>query len=736
MKKISAWFLCLCLVIGLLSSFAGAEEDGSEGFSSSYKGAALPFRTLTAEEITSEMGTGCSLGNTLNASNTYSLSQALFEDNESLYRLLDAVQASGFGTVRIPVTLTAAIDKEHNYAIDSEWLNKVRSVVDYALSLDLYVILGLDGDTSTQGGWILLNENGFDSVKSEFTTVWKKLATAFRCYDEHLIFEGMSGAKESADRASSIRMVNELNRAFVAAVRSAGDNNEERWLIVSGLDSSISGLTDSGFTLPDDEHLMVSFQYSDAFSSAGDAGTVTYSLNQLGNAAQSFAKLADSYVSKGVPVVLSEYGAADKANTEERAYYAELINALCRQDGIVPVYNDNGVGDSGKKGTALFDRTEYTELFPEITAAALRGFFTGYESFSDVKKPAEASEESKVTLTVPETELTLSVGEYLTASVTAEGSYVTWTSENPKIATVNGGTIHAKSVGTTVLTVKAGTVSETVTVHVTPNVTVPYVICTAASEAELTAGENIYLNPSLTDAMGIAKSDDAVLYTYQSSDPSVATVTGLGMVTAVSEGTAYIVISGSMGSTAAVKVIVEGGSSASVSSPEFVTANVGTGSTEVTVSGITGSACLVSGNPETLSVSALKAEAAADGTVTFAVYGAKDGTAELTVYPENGEPVTKTVLISSNYRNQEENDAGETEVVPGGGSLDEDPSETDSGEKTASNPAAVSTEDVGYTKMTGKTYGILAVIIVLCGLTGAGIYFEAKKQKENAAPKN
>lgn len=727
MKKISAWLLVLCMMLGLMSSFVTADETTDAGFTGNYKGSALPFTELTAEDMTRVMGTGWNLNGVFDASNTYVMQQSMEIANSDIFEVIDWVSESGFSTLRIPITWTAAIDDSHGTSIDSAWLAKVREAVDYALSKGLFVIINLESDSSMYGGWLHLGEANFSTVKTKYISVWKKIAATFKNYDEHLLFEAMNDICATTDTAKDAEEINELNHSFISVVRSTGANNEQRWLILSGLDSEISGITASTFTVPEDAgNVMVSFHYSDDFSDAKNTGVTTYSSSQIGTLAQSFSSLAQKYIAAGIPVVLSEYGSADKDNTEERAYHEELINVLCKQTGVIPVYMGTGAD------TSMFGDGSLLVNFPEIVDAILRGSQKHYEKLADVQKTPAGTEQ--VTMTLSEEEVTLMVGDYVEVTDESTGDYVVWTSANPSVATVNAGRIYGKSVGTTVITAASGDLSIELTVHVNPNVTVAYQIQTASDSAELTAGDSIYLNPSLSDSMGIAKEDDSVIYTYCSSNRAVATVNDFGLVNAVAEGTAYITVSGSMGTEKTVKITVDGGSKETASAPEITASTIGLGQTVISVTGVNGAAYLVSGSPESLSVlTPGGAEYREDGTVNFTVYGVKDGSAELTVYPENGDPVTKMVLISSTASNTETETAtvdAETQTADSGNTdkqSDDDSKSDDSSKKTSK---TASEEEVGYTAMTGKTYVILVGIILVLGAMAAGIVIEVKKQKK------
>ncbi|MBQ5676016.1 MAG: cellulase family glycosylhydrolase [Lachnospiraceae bacterium] len=99
---------------------------------------------LSANQITTNMGLGWNLGNSLESTGRGSSSN--ITDFETYWgnpvvteSLIKAVKAKGFSTIRIPVSWYEHVSYDNgNYTIDSKWLARVKQVVDYA-----YVFLTL-----------------------------------------------------------------------------------------------------------------------------------------------------------------------------------------------------------------------------------------------------------------------------------------------------------------------------------------------------------------------------------------------------------------------------------------------------------------------------------------------------------------------------------------------------------------------------------------------------------------
>ena len=125
----------------------------------------------------------------------------------------------------------------------------------------------------------------------------------------------------------------------------------------------------------------------------------------------------------------------------------------------------------------------------------------------------------------------------LTATVKPENATskeVTWTSDKPEIAAVDGGTVTAKAEGTATITAKAGEKTATCTVTVTKADVAVESVTLNQSSLELKAGDNATLTATVSPESATDKT-----VTWTSDKPEIAAVDG-GKVTAKAEGTATI----------------------------------------------------------------------------------------------------------------------------------------------------------------------------------------------------
>ena len=346
------------------------------------------------------MGAGWNLGNTMDAYGSSGAGETVWGNPKTTKKLIDAVKAAGFKTVRIPVTYIGKVDESNNYTVDKAWLNRLNEIVDYVIDNGMYAIINIHhdgGNDWNNGAWIDCSASDQTKVREKFRRIWEQVADQFKNYGDHLVFESMNEIHEddnwsSAPKKSSFyENLNALNQIFVNAVRASGGSNSSRWLLVPGYCNNIDGLIGGAFKLPADStsgRLMVSAHFYDPYEFGLQEDSTVY---KWGNDAssgnkpswghedyveQQMQKLYKTFTSKGIPVIIGEYGSIDKtwANSDSRLYrryYFEYVAKSAVNHGCVPVYWDNGY--DGKNGFALFNRKTAAVLYPDLVAAIVRG---------------------------------------------------------------------------------------------------------------------------------------------------------------------------------------------------------------------------------------------------------------------------------------------------------------------------------------------------------------------------
>ena len=193
------------------------------------------IKKRTSIEIVRKMGMGYNIANTFDSFNYKKYIDTPDEQIElngniaPTKNMIKKIKKYGFKTIRFPVTWMNFIDDEGN--IKSEWMKRVKEVIDLIIKENLYCILNLHNDGDEEG-WF---RRGME-VKDRYINLWTQIANEFKDYNEYLIFESMDEVyffdyiKSNFDFST----LTKLNQAFVDTIRNSGGNNIERLLIFAG----------------------------------------------------------------------------------------------------------------------------------------------------------------------------------------------------------------------------------------------------------------------------------------------------------------------------------------------------------------------------------------------------------------------------------------------------------------------------------------------------------------------
>ena len=572
MKRLLSLILCLMLLP--VVSFA---EDAAAPV--------MPFRDLDAAAITAEMGLGWNLGNTMDGHTAFTPDEVLWQPVYTTPGLVTAVHDAGFSTMRLPVTWGTMIDDENGYAINEEWLSRVQDIADYAVRHDMYVIINIHHDGAEQTGWLRIaaDEEQFQTVKAKFAAVWQQIATTFRDYDEHIIFECMNEVTGPDGSASGIkadfRRIEELNQLFVDTVRATGGNNARRWLMVVPRYTNIVNVLndDYGFTMPVDScepaRLMLSVHdYDWVFGLQDNMNATIWNQDKALTLMKNFQGLQEKFTSKGIPVVLGEYGAAHKNNDGARAYYYEAVTRMSVMCGVVPICWSAGTYNLNAKpadySMCFFDRKTYAQPFPGVVSAMMRGYYCAEKDDSlrtNILNYVTKYEDKAVapvlpsytSVTTKQKQVFLESGATATLAITAEPAdakdCLVYASSNPEVVSVNGGVVQGKAPGSSKVTVSSQSGDAKVEIIVivrNAKADKPITAINVPETVELKAGTSLQMDVTVAPA----DHTDALYFT--SSDNRVAMVNGLGKVTGTGEGSCTITAITSTGLKKTVKVEV------------------------------------------------------------------------------------------------------------------------------------------------------------------------------------
>lgn len=323
----------------------------------------------SAAQIAASIKVGWNLGNTLDSYDDTNKAKDLeiyWGNIHTTKEMIDTVKAKGFNAVRIPVSWENHLDSEDTIA--PEWLDRVQEVVDYAMDDNLYVILNMHHDDYM---WVHPVYAEEAAVTEKYVRVWEQIAERFRDYDTRLLFEGLNeprmvgstnewtgGTDEERD------VINHMLQKFVDTVRTSGGKNADRTLIVTTHAASITDAAVNGLVVPADDNLIVSIHnYAPwQFTTLEFPDVKNFEESDKADLDKQFAMLKSKFIDKGIPVIIGEFGAENKDNTDERAeYYSYYVSAAAKY-GIPCFLWDNGPDDS----YGLLNRRTNTWYYDEI----------------------------------------------------------------------------------------------------------------------------------------------------------------------------------------------------------------------------------------------------------------------------------------------------------------------------------------------------------------------------------
>lgn len=466
----------LAVLLSAAMTIASLTSGGTGGVPARAATSTSSFQDLNQQQITEAMGVGYNLGNSLEASKGGTPSETEWGNPKLTEQFVLAAKSAGFQSIRIPVSYLSKIDDNNGYQIDSAWLDRVQEVVDYCVKNDMYVIVNMHGDgyTTVEGGWLLCGSSDQTKIREKYKACWQQIATRFKDYDEHLIFESMNeefdGTYGDPNR-TYYENINTYNQIFVDTVRQTGGNNDKRWLLIPGWNTDINyTVGDYGFALPTDQYLssgvaagekriMISVHYyapwefcgteSQAVTQWGSKATDSTKKASWGDEsymASQFKKLKDKFVSQGYPVVIGEFGAINKSsidsqNTVCRADFYQKVCYYAKQNGLVPVAWDNGY--NGVYGFCLINRSTNTVAHPEVVNAVME-IYRATSTATGI-----SLDKDQITVSVGD------VGVQLNASLTPADSkdLISWSSDDDTVATVSSsGLVTAVGAGSCTIT--------------------------------------------------------------------------------------------------------------------------------------------------------------------------------------------------------------------------------------------------------------------------------------------
>jgi len=337
---------------------------------------------LNPQQMVKAMGVGWNLGNTFDANPN----ETSWGNPETTQAMVQAIQAAGFNTMRIPVTWTDHIGAGPAYTIDPAWMAKVEQVATWTNQAGMYAIVNIHHDSD--GQWVLFNDPGSTTlsasaqaqINTEITAVWTQIAMAFQSYGDHLIFECFNephgdvngyGGGDAASRA----VLNTYLASCMSAIRGTGGNNTTRYVMVQGLGAAAAQVSIQSVVIPktDPYTLFSVHNYFPVSFALPPPSTTTWGTasdyTDMSNAVQQVV----SWLPPATGIVLGEWGSVQADDLNSRVAHAAAFAQDITVGGMAPVWWDDG-GDF-----VLLNRNSNPPSwqYPTILSAIMSGYKTG-----------------------------------------------------------------------------------------------------------------------------------------------------------------------------------------------------------------------------------------------------------------------------------------------------------------------------------------------------------------------
>jgi endoglucanase len=191
---------------------------------------------------------------------------------------------------------------------------------------------------------------------------------------------GGSKTEWSGGTTEERQLVQRLNMAFVETVRATGGNNTNRVLLITSYGASSSRIAMYGVKVPNDPYVGVSIHaytpYNFTFNTKNEYDEKLWDGSRKGDVDALFRDLNDIFLEKGIPVVLTEFGAENKTNlpggegnAEARCEWISYYISKAKEKGVPCVIWDNGIYNADGERFGVLDRKNLTWYEPAYVEA-------------------------------------------------------------------------------------------------------------------------------------------------------------------------------------------------------------------------------------------------------------------------------------------------------------------------------------------------------------------------------
>ena len=321
-------------------------------------------RDISSFDLVAEMGVGWNLGNSFDV---ISRDKTAWGNPTPSKSIIDAVKAMGFNTLRIPITWAFNQSETAPFTIESEYLSRIKKVVDYGFQNNMHVIINVHHDNE----WVKPNDDEAEYAKERLASLWTQVGNYFMEYNDSLIFETLNeprleGIPEewSGGTAEGRGYINDFHKASVDAIRATGGNNLKRHIMISTWAASTVDAAMNDLVIPnDDPKVIISLHTYFPWSFAGEAATSWGSAQDKQNLQNELERVRQKWVvEEGRPVILGEWGTIESNPIQSRLDYAGFYaSEAAKRDLLTIVWDDGGM-------FRLYDRHNLSWDFSNIAS--------------------------------------------------------------------------------------------------------------------------------------------------------------------------------------------------------------------------------------------------------------------------------------------------------------------------------------------------------------------------------
>lgn len=333
------------------TSEAGTAPAKTETTNASEAGTApdKQLTEMTTAEIVKDMGLGINLGNTMEACGNWINSDGGVKSYETAWGspeitedMIKGYANSGFGVLRIPVAWSNLMDDD--YSISPELMARVKQITQWTVDSGMYAIVNIHWDN----GWWTRFPIEKDECMKKYIRVWEQITEEFKDFSGKVMFESLNeeGGWESmwnrysnqGDKEGSYGLLNEINQKFVDIVRASGGNNEARHLLIAGYCTDIDLTCDELFKMPNDpkNRCAVSVHYYTPATFCllkedadwGKLKTTWGSNRDVKELVKNMDKMKETFVDKGIPVIIGEFSVCEKQVKEVESVHLYLTSVI------------------------------------------------------------------------------------------------------------------------------------------------------------------------------------------------------------------------------------------------------------------------------------------------------------------------------------------------------------------------------------------------------------------------